>query len=144
MKVKSESEVAQSCPTLRDPMDCSLPGSSLQEIFQARVLEWGAIAFSVFKSKAIKIRQKPQFFSHSSHISCTHVHITACASCHIGQCISGVCSTSQDILMGGVPQCTATLISCLHVHHGTEKYLLVICKSYYQVAECIVKESWSW
>ena len=45
-KVKSESEVAQSCPTLSDPMDCSLPGSSVRGIFQARVLEWGAIAFS--------------------------------------------------------------------------------------------------
>ena len=47
MKVKSESEVAQSCPTLSDPMDCSLPGSSIHGIFQARVLECGAIAFSV-------------------------------------------------------------------------------------------------
>ena len=46
MKVKSESEVAQSCPTPNDPMDCSLPGSSIHGIFQARVLEWGAIAFS--------------------------------------------------------------------------------------------------
>ena len=46
MKVKSESEVAQSCPTLSDPMDCSLPGSSVHGIFQARELEWGAIAFS--------------------------------------------------------------------------------------------------
>ena len=46
MKVKSESEVAQSCPTLCYPMDCSLPGSSVHGIFQARVLEWGAIAFS--------------------------------------------------------------------------------------------------
>jgi len=46
MKVKSESEVAQSCPTLSDPMDCSLPGSFVHGIFQARVLEWGAIAFS--------------------------------------------------------------------------------------------------
>ena len=51
MKVKSESEVAQSCPTLRDPMDCSLPGSSVHGIFQARVLEWGAIAFSDEKPK---------------------------------------------------------------------------------------------
>ena len=48
MKVKSESEVAQSSPTLRDPMDCSLPGFSVHGIFQARVLEWGAIAFSGF------------------------------------------------------------------------------------------------
>ena len=46
MKVKSESEVAQLCPTLSDPMDYSLPGSSVHGIFQARVLEWGAIAFS--------------------------------------------------------------------------------------------------
>ena len=46
MKVKSESEVAQSCPTRSDPMDCSLPGSSVHGIFQARVLEWVAIAFS--------------------------------------------------------------------------------------------------
>ena len=46
MKVKSESEVAQSCPTLSDPMDCSPPGSSIHGICQARVLEWGAIAFS--------------------------------------------------------------------------------------------------
>ena len=46
MKVKSESEGTQSCPTLSDPMDCSLPGSSIDGIFQARVLEWGAIAFS--------------------------------------------------------------------------------------------------
>ena len=45
MKVKSESEVAQSCPTLSDPMDYSLPGSFVHGIFQARVLEWGAIAF---------------------------------------------------------------------------------------------------
>ena len=50
MKVKSESEVAQSCPTLSNPMDCSLPGSSVHGIFQARVLEWGAIAFSVMKA----------------------------------------------------------------------------------------------
>ena len=46
MKVKSESEVAQSCPTLRNSIDCSPPGSSVHGIFQARVLEWGAIAFS--------------------------------------------------------------------------------------------------
>ena len=46
MKVKSESEVTQSCPTLCNPVDCSLPGSSVHGIFQARILEWGAIAFS--------------------------------------------------------------------------------------------------
>ena len=52
MKVKSESEVAQSCPTLSDPMDCSPPGSSIHGIFQARVLEWVAIASSILKPKS--------------------------------------------------------------------------------------------
>ena len=47
MKVKSESEVSQSCVTLSDPMNCSLPGSSIHGMLQARVLEWGAIAFSI-------------------------------------------------------------------------------------------------
>ena len=46
IKMKSESEVTQMCPTLSDLMDCSLPGSSVHGIFQTRVLEWGAIAFS--------------------------------------------------------------------------------------------------
>ena len=55
MKVKSESEVAQSCPTLSDPMDCSLPGSSVHGIFQARVLEWGAVAFSIKKAQCQRI-----------------------------------------------------------------------------------------
>ena len=51
MKVKSESEVAQSCPTPSDPMDCSPPGSCVHGIFQARVLEWGAIAFSKYSNR---------------------------------------------------------------------------------------------
>ena len=57
MKVKSESEVSQSCPTLRDPIDCRLPGSSVHGIFQARVLEWGAIVVSRLHltSKCFKI-----------------------------------------------------------------------------------------
>ena len=55
MKVKSESEVAQSYPTLSDPMGCSLPGSSIHGIFQARVLEWGAIAFSEKQVKDLAI-----------------------------------------------------------------------------------------
>ena len=60
MKVKSESDVVQSCPTLSDPMDCSLSGSSIHGIFQARVLEWGAIAFS-------DIYTYPLFFGFPSH-----------------------------------------------------------------------------
>ena len=55
MKGKSESEVAQSCPTLSDPMDCRRPGSSVHGIFQARVLEWGAIAFSKIKARFCKL-----------------------------------------------------------------------------------------
>ena len=56
MKVKSDREVAQSCPTLSDPMDCSLPGSSVRGIFQARVLEWGAIAFSEKDAEVMLIK----------------------------------------------------------------------------------------
>ena len=59
MKVKSESEVTQSYPTLLDPMDCSLPGSSIHGILQARVLEWGAIAFSGLVTKSCPIPLQP-------------------------------------------------------------------------------------
>ena len=52
--MKSESEVTQSCPTLSDPTDWSLPDSSVHGIFQARVLEWGAITFSVIKPSAVQ------------------------------------------------------------------------------------------
>ena len=73
MKVKSEREVAQSCPTLSNPMDCSLLGSSIHGIFQARVLEWDAIAFSESILKEINpgcsleglmLRLKLQYFGH--------------------------------------------------------------------------------
>ena len=63
MKVKSESEVTQSCLTLHDPMDCSPPGSSIHGIFQARVPEWGAIAFSDFAFL------DTSFFNLSTHFS---------------------------------------------------------------------------
>ena len=60
MEVKSESEVTQSCPTLRSPMDCSPPGSSVHGIFQARVLEWVAISFSKVRfEESLKIEYKP-------------------------------------------------------------------------------------
>ena len=57
MKVESEREVTQLCPTLSDPMDYSLPGSSIHGIFQARILEWGAIAFSGEKLSVMQIHQ---------------------------------------------------------------------------------------
>ena len=62
MKVKSESEVTQLCPTVSDPVDCSLPGSSVHGIFQARVLAWGAIAFSE-RFSAIPIKIQAGFFA---------------------------------------------------------------------------------
>ena len=59
MKVKSKSEVTQSCLTLSDPVDCNLPGFSIHGIFQARVLEWGAIAFSRYAYETtIKAKEK--------------------------------------------------------------------------------------
>ena len=58
MKVKNESEVAQSCPTLQDPMDYSLPGSSVHGIFQTRVLEWVNIPFSIHRLGILHNRQK--------------------------------------------------------------------------------------
>ena len=66
MKVKSESDVAQSCPTLSDPVDCSLPGFSIHGIFQARVLEWGAIAFSAHSYLVVCICQSQS--PDSSHL----------------------------------------------------------------------------
>ena len=89
MKVKSESEVAQSCPTLSDPMDCGPPGSSVHGIFQERVLEWGAIAFFVGRHKNFVGRHKtflsrqklwnfqnPRFLSLVLKLTGTRVYVT--------------------------------------------------------------------
>ena len=72
MKVKSQSEVAQSCPTLSDPMDCSTPGSSVHGIFQTRVLEWGTIASSYCPLFlfSLKLLERP-FFSGRSPLALT-------------------------------------------------------------------------
>ena len=67
MKVKSESEVTQLCPTLSDPMDCSLPSSSIHGIFQARVLEWGAIAFSGLGTKLSLTLCDPMDYNKRNH-----------------------------------------------------------------------------
>ena len=66
-KVKSQSEVAQSCLTLSNPMDCSLPGSSIYGIFQARVLEWGAIAFSI---QGLYVTSIPMKLYYSLNMTC--------------------------------------------------------------------------
>ena len=83
MKVKSESEVAQSCPTLSDPMNCSLPGSSVHGTFQARVLEWVAIAFSGHGFNDHLYNKYPSICIFSSEISLSlrtaeynNVHLT--------------------------------------------------------------------
>ena len=68
MKVKIESEVTQSCPTLSDPMDYSPPGSSVHGSFQARVLEWGAIAFSHLKTRYQMFQQVFSYLFNSGEI----------------------------------------------------------------------------
>ena len=87
MKVKRGSKVAQSCPTLSNPMDRSLPGSSVHGIFQTKVLEWGAIAFSVFTHKHINKQTYMTLPHHSSHQdkhthTHTHTHTQFCAYTH--------------------------------------------------------------
>ena len=91
MKVKSESEVTQSCPTLSDPTDCSLIGSSVHGIFQARVLEWGAIAWVTFpifiishiQPKLLLNTYFPLNFSlfHSKKLCISHVNRKATTVC---------------------------------------------------------------
>ena len=76
MKVKSESEVAQSYPTLSDPMDCSLPGSSVHGIFQPRVMEWGAIAFSRENSMKIPLKTKDKVIIWSNNPTPGHISKT--------------------------------------------------------------------
>ena len=69
MKVKSESEVAQSCPTLLDPMDCSPSGSSIHGIFQARVLEWGSIAIQSGFDSAVELSECFSFLNSLNQLS---------------------------------------------------------------------------
>ena len=103
MKVKSESEVTLSCLTLSDPMDCSPPGSSVHGIFQARVLEWGAMAFS-----AETLIRKP-FPWASSLVIYVHRHTWATCSCWF---------TIRDeiVLFGGHP----SLGDSLHHIHSSK------------------------
>ena len=75
-KVKSESEVAQSCPTPSDPMDCSPPGSSLHGTFQARVLEWGAIAFSAKWLRQLLSWHSMMWLCEWAKLACSYVDYT--------------------------------------------------------------------
>ena len=101
MEAKGEREVAQSCPTLSDPMDCSLLGSSVHRIFQARVLEWGAIAFSVSSAttllylwcfsppSSLYFLRSPAFLSTSLWVGHGHSHHFIFTTClHIYSCSS--------------------------------------------------------
>ena len=83
MKVKSESEVAQSCPTLSHPMDRSLPGSAIHGIFQARGLEWGAIAFSHHQASKFQVRSK----NNLSPVGGKHEHMNIKRSFTTYKCI---------------------------------------------------------
>ena len=94
---KSESEVTQSCLTLRDPMDYSLPGSSIHGIFQATVLEWGAIAFSAF----------PDYFwlNPSQSLQCEHQNVTAC--------LNSLCPPERSSPLGILPEILPRFLSLL-------------------------------
>ena len=81
MKVKSESEVSQSCPTLRDPMDCSLSGSSIHGIFQARVLEWGAVAFSTVEWQC-DVKTQPEFWLLETRVCAIALLVNAFETLH--------------------------------------------------------------
>ena len=80
MKVKSESEVVQSCLTRSDPMDCSPPGFSVHGIFQVRVLEWGAIAFSDMGARQVIVLGRKESNKHDRKTFIhTHTHIILCS-----------------------------------------------------------------
>ena len=112
MKVKSESEVAQSCPTLSDPMDCSPPGSSVHEIFQARVLEWGAIAFSVAVIAFCLIKQLGplEWMLFTTHA--TYRQDQWCLTPHA----VGFCSPTKGFCIASENQDSLSLVWPMHSH----------------------------
>ena len=95
MKVKSESKVAQSCPTLRDPMDCSLPGSSVHGIPQAKLLEWGATAFSTNYRVNVKYESISAMFL-------TSVSYLVCKFSSVAQLCPSLCDPT-DCSTSGLP-----------------------------------------
>ena len=106
MKVKSEREVAQSCPTLREPMDCNLPGSSVHGIFQARVLEWGAIAFRGFINYIQDLGHYPTYNRFSINSTCYYK--TAPPKCPIDTLNSGHLKLNFLLLLFFFPLFLAT------------------------------------
>ena len=111
MKVKSESEFAQSCLTLSDPMDCSLPGSSVHGIFQARVLEWGAIAFaddttlmaeSEEKLKSLLMRVKEESEKAGLRLNIQKTNIMASGPITSWEIDGETVETVSDFIFGGL------------------------------------------
>ena len=100
MKVKSESEVAQSCLTLSNPMDCSLPGSSVHGIFQTRVLGWGATAFSRTDDRYILLFCEEQSFKRSMLMNLLSVEIQAKPTSVCSTSIQPVAHLNPCILIG--------------------------------------------
>ena len=124
-KVKSESEVAQLCPTLGDPMDCSPPGSSIYGIFQARVLEWGAIAFSASQltwpkciSSSSLGQPKDLSLSHGLQLLPGHLLLTAL---HNNHDYPSLCLVGDDTLASRQPH--------LHGPHNTDGLLVILFQS---------------
>ena len=125
MKVKSESEAAQSCQTLRDPMDCGLPGSSIHGIFQARVLEWGAIALSArcslatvnYLSNFLEVLSptRLQLFT-NEFLKITH-------QCHFVSSVSHGAESSCGQLWGSSHSSSDTLASSGYCNEVTDLYL---------------------
>ena len=113
MKVKSESEIAQSCPTLSDPMDCSLPGSSIHGIFQPRVLEWAAIAFSGYADdttliseseeelKSLLMKVKEESEKAGLKLNIQKIKIMASGPITSWQIIGEIVGTAADFILGG-------------------------------------------
>ena len=133
MKVKSESEVAQSCLTLRDPMDYSLPGSSVHRIFQARVLEWGAIAFSKISSYNHINSYFPLFLIQNIDAICTVPYLAFFTYLYIQKIVSyqyletlltifvAVCTSlcAQTMVYSPIPLLLNTgCLQTLHVTHN--------------------------
>ena len=98
MKVESESEVTQSYLTLRDPMDCSLPGSSVHGICQARVLEWGAIAFSLHTCYSSLFRRAIQLVMSSDTQRNLYMHLHKCVCVYIHTVSSKNCILFSTLL----------------------------------------------
>ena len=103
MKVKSESEVTQLCPTLSDPMDCSLPGSSIHGIFQARVLEWGTSKLLWYSSKYSSFNHEELFQSAFYNLLiCTPLPVSTFLLSGAIQCSRYTCISYSAVLASGI------------------------------------------